>query len=73
MNVKELSTAELDRVIGAGIVGDASAALVALSHAVVDGVSAGIGALAKAGPGGFGLGPLPSGPQSGVAPKSTWL
>lgn len=75
MNVKELSAQELDCVTGGGIIGDANAVLIAASHAIVDGVLGGVGALANAGSGclGGGLGPLPGGSNSGIAPKSTWL
>jgi hypothetical protein len=73
----ELSAEELDFVTGGGLVSDAGAALVALSHAIVDGVKAGVGALANAGPGGGllggAVGPPPGGPHSGVAPANTLM
>lgn len=71
---EELSMQALDGVCGGGIVSDAGAALIAISHAIVDGVKAGVGALANAGGsglGGFGLG-VP-GTHSGVAPANTLM
>ena len=68
---EELSMEALDCVCGGGIVSDAGAAIIATSHAIVDGITAAVGALATVGAKNTNVNI--SGPHSGVAPANTLM